>query len=121
MGYCTYADYSDDLGYTASHSDGKHRNGAGDSLDSAPMAMVVRFKEWMAGEISHALYLNTLCESEGVVFPAPGPYILRLTSVLSKRFKHAFHPTIASFRLAALLLGGSGIKRWLATPRGRGR
>ena len=98
MGYCTYADYSDDRGYTASRPDGKHRNGAGDSLESAPMTLVVRFKEWMAGEISHAIYLNTMCESEGVVFPAPGPYALRPTSVLSKagqpcEKRHRFRPS----------------------------
>lgn len=74
MDYCTYADYTEDLGYTPAAPDGRHRNGAGDSLESAPAALVVKFKEWMAGEIRHAIYLNTLCESIGVVFPAPGPY-----------------------------------------------
>ena len=93
IGYCTYADYSDDPGYTAPRPDGKHRNGAGDSLESAPMALVVRFKEWMAGEISHAIYLNTMCESEGVVFPAPGPYALRPTSVLPKRVNRVKNDT----------------------------
>ena len=75
MSVCTMNDWSTDLGYTlpGPPSDpARHRNGAGDSLDSAPAAMIVRIDEWMAGEIKHAIYLNTMCESTGVVFPAPG-------------------------------------------------
>ena len=26
--------------------------------------------EWMAGEINHAIYLNTMCEARGAVFPS---------------------------------------------------
>lgn len=74
MSYCTMADYSTDLGYTLPAKNGAQRNGAGDSLDSAPAALVLKFDEWMSGTIGHAIYLNTMCEAKGVVFPAPGPY-----------------------------------------------
>ena len=43
MATCTFADYSDDLGYTdVTVPGGMHRNGGGDSLDSAPAALLYR-------------------------------------------------------------------------------
>jgi hypothetical protein len=43
MATCTFADYSQDLGYTdVAAPGGMHRNGAGDSLDSAPAALLYR-------------------------------------------------------------------------------
>jgi len=42
MAFCTFADYSDDLGYTDAVPGGIHRNGGGDSLDSAPAALLYR-------------------------------------------------------------------------------
>ena len=35
-----------------------------------PCTHAARSNEWMAGEINHAIYLNTMCEAEGAVFPS---------------------------------------------------
>ena len=32
--------------------------------------LTCRSNEWMAGEINHAIYLNTMCEAKGAVFPS---------------------------------------------------
>jgi hypothetical protein len=65
--YCTMSNYSDGA---AAVGNGR-MNGAGDSLGNSPSALDIRFKEWMSGEISHAIYLITMCEGNGTVFPAP--------------------------------------------------
>ena len=64
------------------------------------MSMVVRIDEWMAGEINHAIYLDTMCESSaGIVFPAPGPgtaltceYVFEMN--LTKQFPFCLPPGI---------------------------
>lgn len=67
--YCGKANYSTDPGFKQGLNVGKS-----DSLGNAPFALTITADEWVAGNIPHAVYLNTDCEdtSTGPSFPGVG-------------------------------------------------
>jgi hypothetical protein len=60
-GACTQSNWATDTAY------GTKPTGTG-ALDVPGWALAVRTKEWMEGQINHALYLNTACEGSATTY-----------------------------------------------------